>query len=266
MLIIGERINSTRKLISEAIARRDASFIIDEALTQVAAGADYLDVNAGHMPDEQDSLKWLVEVVQGATETPICLDSASPEVIRKVIPLVDKTPIINSVTLESVRLEPLLSIVGSKKVKFIGLCQSSDKLASTREAKLELAGRLVEEGCKFNVPLDDLYIDPLVFPIATDSSSALSTLDAIREIMESFPGVHTICGMTNVSYGLPARKLVNKTFLTMAMLCKLDSVIIDPTDKEIYAAIKAGNALLNQDEFCLEFIEAYREGRLPGSR
>jgi 5-methyltetrahydrofolate--homocysteine methyltransferase len=118
--------------------------------------------------------------------------------------------------------------------------------------------RLTGEG----VALDDIYIDPLVYPIATDTGSAVAMLGALGKIMEKFPGVHTICGLTNVSFGMPVRKLINRTYLVAAMSQGLDSVIIDPTDRELMAGLRAAEALLNRDKFCAEYIKAFREGKL----
>jgi 5-methyltetrahydrofolate--homocysteine methyltransferase len=111
------------------------------------------------------------------------------------------------------------------------------------------------------IPLDDLYIDPLVYPLATNHRSAMITLNAITEIMKQFPGVHTTCGLTNVSHGLPARKLVNRTFLATAVIHGLDSAILDPTDKQLYGALRAALTIAGRDEYCMEYITAFREGR-----
>jgi 5-methyltetrahydrofolate--homocysteine methyltransferase len=112
------------------------------------------------------------------------------------------------------------------------------------------------------ISLDNLYIDPLVYPLATNDRSALATLDAIGQIMKQFPGVHTTCGLTNVSYGLPNRKLANRTFLVSAILMGLDSAILDPTDKQLFGALKAALMIAGKDEFCMGYITAFREGRL----
>ena len=128
------------------------------------------------------------------------------------------------------------------------------------EAKAILA-RLIEKAAAAGIPPDALYIDPLVYPLATNHLSAEATFKAIREIMRLFPGIHTICGLTNVSYGLPARRLVNRTFLTGAVLSGLDSAILDPTDKELFAALTAALLTAGKDEYCMNYIRAFREKR-----
>jgi 5-methyltetrahydrofolate--homocysteine methyltransferase len=263
MLIIAERINASRKQIAQAISSGDRAFIQGEAKAQTQAGADYIDVNAGtFVGEEADKLKWIVEAVQEVTDLPLSIDSPDPEVITAVMPLLKKTPLINSITLEPSRIEGVLPLIVAHKTKVIALCQSEQGSAETAELKVALAGQLVEKLTKADVPLNDIYIDPLVFPLSTNPQSANATLDAIGEIMKTFPGAHTICGLTNVSYGLPARKLVNRAFLAAAITKGLDSAIIDPTDRLLYAMMKAVTLVVGKDNFCMDYIRAFREGRL----
>lgn len=263
MLIVGERINSSREQITQAVSSGDGVFIQNEAGIQVKAGAHYIDVNAGSLGrDEAKYLQWMIELIQDVTDVPLCIDSPAPRVIESVLPLVKTAPMINSITLEPSRLEPILELVVAYKAKVIGLCQSRESIAKTTGAKVQMATELVEKVTSKGVPLDDLYIDPLVFPVSTDTESALATVNSIDQITKEFPGVHTICGLTNVSYGLPNRKLVNRTFLVGCMAHGLDSVIIDPTDKPLYACLKAALMIMGKDEFCMEYVSAFREGRL----
>ena len=264
MLIVAERINSSRKSIAQAMEAQNKGVIQNEARMQDQAGADYIDVNAGSfIGEEAELLKWVVDVVQETTNLPLCIDSPDPEVIKAVLPLLHRPPMINSITMEAIRLEGMLPLVAEKGAKVIGLCQSEETLAETVDDKVRLAGRLVEEVSRMGVSLDDLYIDPLVYPLSSNPDSGLAVLEAIEQIMEKFPGVHTICGLTNVSYGLPKRKLINRTFLVAAITRGLDAVIMDPTDKELYGALKAALTVVARDEYCLEYIAAFRDDRLP---
>jgi cobalamin-dependent methionine synthase I len=263
MVIIGERINSSRKPIAEAIRSKDLDFIQAEAKAQAQAGSDYIDVNAGSFVGEEARyLRWLIEVVQDVTDCPLCIDSPDPEVIKSVLPLVKTAPMINSITLEPYRLEGTLPLVSEYGSKVIALCQTESSMAQTKEEKVEMASQIVEKVTASGVPLGDLYIDPLVYPISTKSESALSTLDAIEQIMRRFTGVHTTCGLTNISYGLPNRKLVNRTFLVAAVARGLDSAIIDPTDKRLYGSLKAALMVMAKDKYCMEYLRAFREGNL----
>ncbi len=264
MLIVAERINSSRKTVAQAMEGRDRDFIQNEARMQAEAGADYIDVNAGSfIGEEADLLMWVVDAVQKTTDLPLCIDSPDPEVIKAVLPLLHRSPMINSITMEGVRLEGMLPLVAEKGAKVIGLCQSEEILAETVDDKVRLAGRLVEEVSKVDISLDDLYIDPLVYPLSSNPDSGLAVLGAIERIMKEFPGVHTICGLTNVSYGLPSRKLINRTFLVAAITRGLDAVIMDPTDKELFGSLKAALTVVSKDEYCMDYIAAFRDGRLP---
>jgi 5-methyltetrahydrofolate--homocysteine methyltransferase len=263
MLIIGERINSSRKSIARAISEKDKAFIQNEAKIQIEAGADFIDVNAGQFAGkETEYLSWLVEIVQEVSTIPLCLDSADPEAVKAVLPLVQKTPMINSISLEKERFDGLLPLLLEKKCNVVALCQSDGKMAHSASEKFELAGELIENLTRAGHPIDRIFIDPLVFPLATDTASGKATLDAISSIMGAYPGVHTICGLTNVSFGLPERKLINRIFLASAINMGLDAAIIDPTDKYLFAALKAGLLITGQDEYARNYIGAFRQGRL----
>jgi 5-methyltetrahydrofolate--homocysteine methyltransferase len=164
--------------------------------------------------------------------------------------------------LEKERIEGILPIVAEYKTKVIALCQSEESMAETFEDKLKIAEQLVERVTAAGIPIENLYIDPLVYPLSTNPLSAVATLRAIREIMKRFPGVHTTCGLTNVSYGLPERKLVNRTFLVSAIASGLDSAILDPTDKLLFSALSAALVVNGKDDFCMNFITAFREGKI----
>ncbi len=263
MLIVAERINSSRKSISEAIKARDADFISKEARAQAEAGASYIDVNAGSfVGQEAEYLCWLVDIVQGTTDLPLCLDSPDPAAIGAALKQVKKPCLINSVTMEKQRLDGLLPLIKEYGTRIVVLCQSDKGMAHTVEGKLDIAKQMVEILTKEGIAPGDIFIDPLIYPVATDTQSAVAALGAIREITLQIPEVHTICGLTNVSYGLPVRKLINRTFLVAAMAQGLDSAIIDPTDRELMAGLVAAEAVLDRDKFCAGYINAYRKGKL----
>lgn len=262
MLVIAERINSSRKYIRQAIKEENVEFIQNEAIAQAQAGADFIDVNAGtFVGQEKERLKWVIEVVQSATDIPLCIDSPDPHVIKEALPLVKTTPMINSINLEPDRLKAILPLVVEHRTKVIALCQSEDEMAETEDTKVKMAHALVEKMTAAGGNLDDLYIDPLVYPVSTNTNSALASVKAIERIMKEFPGVHTTCGLTNVSFGLPQRKLINRSFLVAAVTHGLDSAILDPTDKQLYGALKASLVLSGKDEFCMAYVSDFRNGR-----
>ena len=262
MLIVAERINASRKAIRSALEAMDAAAIQQEARAQDAAGAHYIDVNGGTFPGrEPELLSWLVDVVQDATDKPLCLDSPDASALAAALPRVKtRPPMINSINLECDRYERVLPLALEYRAKLIALCQGEGVPATSAEQKVALAAELIERLTRAGVALDDIYVDPLVFPLGTDSSSAQATIDAIGTIMQRFPGVHTICGLTNVSHGLPARKLINRTFLVGAMSRGMDAAIVDPTDQSLVSALYAARAVFGRDDYCMELIEAFRDG------
>ena len=219
-------------------------------------------MNGGTFPGrEPELLAWLVEVVQAVTDKPLCLDSADAHALAAALPKVRTAkPMINSINLERERYASILPLALEHHAKLIALCQGEDLPAATAEHKVELASQLVERLSSAGVALDDIYVDPLVFPLGTDSQSAQATIEAIGAIMRRFPGVHTICGLTNVSYGMPVRKLINRTFLVGAMGRGLDAAIVDPTDPELVSAMYVARAVFGRDDYCADLMEAFREG------
>jgi 5-methyltetrahydrofolate--homocysteine methyltransferase len=264
MLIVAERINASRRPIRAALEARDAATIEREAKSQADSGANFIDVNGGTFPGrEPELLCWLVEVVQAATGLPLCLDSPDPAAITAALAKVKSArPMINSISLEPERFEQMLPLVLEHRAKVIALAQGPGVPPPDAEGKVRLAAELVDRLTRAGVALDDIYVDPLVLPVGVDPQSGLATIEAIGEITRRYPGVHTICGLTNVSHGLPARALVNRTFLVAAMTRGLDAVIGDPTDPRLMTALKAAEALLGRDEYCLAFIDAFNAGRI----
>ena len=264
MLIIAERINASRKAIRAALEKQDAAAIVNEVRSQAQAGAHYIDLNGGTFPGrEAELLCWLVDTAQGATELPLCLDSPDPDALAAALPRIKgERPMINSINLEPERFNRILPLAREYQAKLIALVQGEGVPAAGAAEKVELASRLVDQLVQGGMVLEDIYVDPLVFPVGTDSNSALATVTAMREIMARFPGVHTICGLTNVSHGLPARKLVNRTFLAGAIANGMDAAIIDPTDTQLMAALFAAEAVYGRDEYCVNLIEAFQAGKL----
>lgn len=264
MLIVAERVNASRKPIRVALEKLDAAAIANEVRTQAAAGAHYIDLNGGTFPGrEAELLCWLVDIAQAETQLPLCLDSPDPQALAAALPRIKgERPMINSINLEPERFARILPLACQYKTKLIALAQGEGVPAATAAEKVVLAARLVEQLVAGGVALDDIYVDSLVFPVGTDSNSALATVTAMREIMARFPGVHTICGLTNVSHGLPARKLVNRTFLAGAIANGMDAAIIDPTDPLLMATLLAAEAVFGRDEYCINLIEAFQAGKL----
>lgn len=262
MLIIGERINSTRKRIGEAVQNGHADLIREEALKQLQAGAHMLDINGGIPGREAEILTWLVEVVQGVQAIPLCLDSADPAALRQALPLCRQRALINSITDEKDRYEKVIPLVKEFGARVVALCMSESGPPSGLEARVDAASRLIDRLTADGVALDDIYVDPCVFPVSTGPEHGPALLDAVSQIHSRYPAVHISAGVSNVSFGLPVRSLLNETLLVLLMSRGLDTAIIDPCQEGIMARILAAEVLIGRDEFCAGYLRAFREGKL----
>jgi 5-methyltetrahydrofolate--homocysteine methyltransferase len=260
MLIIGELINCTRKKVGEAAQERDAEFLCDLACRQAAAGAHMLDVNGGLPEQEVEMLSWLVDVVQGAVDIPLCLDSADPEALMKALPRCKQRPMVNSITDEPARWA-MLPVLKEHRPKVIALCLSEAGMPRGVQDRVATASRLVDRLTAEGFSLDDIYVDPCVMPVATSPQSQ-DLLAAVSQIRTMYPGVHVSAGVSNISFGLPVRKLVNETFLLLLMAHGLDAAIVDPCDSQLMMNVAAAEALLGRDGHCKSYLRAYREGKL----
>ena len=264
MIVIAERINATRKGIKPALLNRDEARIRQEAREQAAAGAAWLDVNAAAEPElELELMEWLVGVVQAEVKTPLAIDSASPAVIEAGLKLHrNGKPLVNSITMETGRFEPVLPLVKEYGAAVIGLALDDRGIGKTAAERLKVVERMTEEVNRRGIPLADLYVDPIVLTVSSDQGSGRLALEVLQQIKTRWPEVKTTAGLSNVSFGLPNRSLLNRTFLAMLLAAGLDSAIVDPLDQKLMAAIRAGETLLGQDPYCRNYLKAFRAGQL----
>lgn len=265
MIIVGEKINTSRKKIAAAVERRDSGFIKTVAREQAEAGAHFIDVNAGtFLARETECLCWLVETVQDAVEVPLCLDSPSPAALSEAMKLHRGEPMVNSISLEIERFEALLPLVAANPCHVVALCMAQTSMPNTVEERVQVGSELIEKLTREGVPLHRIYVDPLVQPVSVDTEIGGAALGAVQRIMQDFPGVNTICGLSNISFGLPERRLINRNFLALGMAFGLSAAILDPTDRPLMATLLAVDMLLGHDEYCEKYIDAYQAGRLAG--
>jgi len=265
MIIVGEKINTSRKSIEEAVGKRDAAFITEVAREQAEAGAHYIDVNAGTFLDEEvEYLCWLVETVQNEVDLPLCLDSPNPRALSEAIKHHKGEPMINSISLEPERFQSLLPVITAHPCHVVALSMGETSMPTTVEERVEAASELIKRLTNAGIPLEKIYVDPLVQPVSVDTRMGIATLGAINRVMNDFPGVNTICGLSNISFGLPERRLVNRSFLALCISYGLSAAILDPTDKQLMATLLAVEMVLDRDEYCGNFIDAYQAGRLAG--
>lgn len=265
MEIIGERINDTWSRVKRAVSERDVAFIQGLAQRQVEAGANWLDVSAGTSPQrEAEDLVWLVQTVQEVVDVPLCLDSANPPALAAAIKQVRQTPLINSISGERTRLDGILPLVRETECPVIALAIDDEGVPSGVEDRLTVIRSVLDELRGAGVPDERIYVDPLVGAIAANTESGVTALDTMRAVRAEFPDVHLASGLSNVSFGLPVRTLINQAFLTLALAAGLDAAILDPLDRELRKALLAAEVVLGLDRYCLNYTRAYRAGLLNG--
>lgn len=266
MLIIGEKINTTRKSMHEAVIARDSETVQREARIQVEAGAHLLDVNCGSLTaeEEPEALAWMVQTVQAVTDVPLCVDSPNPAALVAALAAHRGRPMINSISGETARYEAVIPLVKQYQAQVVVLGMDDRGIPKDSAQALEVGIALMERLTDDLVPGAGIYFDPLVRSLATNPESIAESLELMRELGSRFPGMHFVSGLSNVSYGLPERRHINRAFVVLSIASGLDAVIMDPLDRTMGALIYAAEALMNKDRFCMKYIKAFQEGRLAG--
>ncbi|PKM61827.1 MAG: methyltetrahydrofolate--corrinoid methyltransferase [Firmicutes bacterium HGW-Firmicutes-4] len=259
MIIIGEKINGSIPAVKEAIETRDAAFIADRAVKQAAAGANFIDVCASTTPElEIETLKWLIEVVQEAVETPLCIDSPNPRAIEAVFQYANKPGLLNSISEEGDKCAVLLPLLAGNSWEVVGLTCDNNGIPCDLETKLKITASMVEKADKFGITPDRIHIDPCVMALSTENNALLNLEAEIRAIKALYPTIHVTGAISNISFGLPLRPLLNKTAMAFAMAAGLDSAVLDPLNRDMMGTIFASYALLGQDKHCRKYSKAYR--------
>ncbi len=279
-ITIAERINATRKNIREAIEKRDAEAIKAEAVAQASAGASLIDVNGGTRPDEERAnLDWLIDIVAGATDKPLCVDSANPSLLEEAAAKIsskrsgpppenglepDGAPwlLLNSLSAEKDKYDGVLPVAIKHKASVVALLMDDSGMPEDAAKRIETGRALVKRLVSDGVPQERIFADPLIMPAGVNPALAAGILKTVRALRDEFPGIRITCGLTNVSHGLPARHLLNRTYLAMLIASGLDSAIMDPTDVKLRSALRAAMALTDKDPFCSAYIRDYRKNLL----
>lgn len=262
MIIVGELINSTRKSVAQALEQRDAAFIQDLAIRQAEAGANYIDVNTASGGDEIDNMNWVVNLIQKVTDVPLCIDSPSPAALEAGLALCKHRPMVNSISAEKERWDSVLPLVKKYQAKVVALCMDDCGMPDTVSARLDVTKKMVEGLNSAGIPDDDIYLDPLVKPIGVNHDFGIEILDSTKALRETYPNCHIISGLSNVSYGLPERRLLNRAYMVMSIARGMDAFILDPIDKTLMSLFMAAKALAGKDQFCMDYISEVRAGRI----
>lgn len=259
MIIIGEKINGSIPSTGKAIAAKDADYIRYLAKIQTEANADYIDCCASVNVDELDMIKWLIDLIQETTDTPICIDSPDPQVCADAVKFCKKPGIVNSVSLEGGKMDIIFPVIAGTRWGCVALLCDDKGIPKDAATRLEIFKDIMAKAKEYNIAPNRLYIDPLVETLGTNGESLLTFVETCKGIKELYPDVHITSGLSNISFGLPARKMINMAFMTLAMNAGMDSAIVDPTNRDMMGIIYATAALLGEDDFCIEYITAFRD-------
>jgi 5-methyltetrahydrofolate--homocysteine methyltransferase len=259
MIIIGELINSTRSKVKKAIEDKNEGYIRKLVKLQVEAGANYLDVNSAMtVKKEIEDLKWLIEVIQDETDVKLAIDTPAPEAMEAGIKLCKKPPLMNSITNEG-KKEKLIKIAKEYNTELIALPLGSKKgLPVNLEDRLNEAKIILGDLEKEGINQDKIYLDVLILGIGSNPSGGRTAIQMAGECKKEFPGIKIIGGLSNISFGLPDRKLLNRVFLAMMIEAGLDGAIIDPSDKDLMETIIASEAITGRDKYCKSYIKYMR--------
>jgi len=263
VILIGELLNSTRKKVRAALEGRDAAYLQDLARRQAEAGVDFIDVNTGALLDREiESLEWLIRTVREVTDCKLSIDSPNAEALAVGLELAGPGAMVNSISAESSRYENVLPLVLKHRAPVIALGMDDSGLPENEDKGFEAIARLIERLERDGVSRRQVFADPLVRPAGADIRIPPLVLNVISRVRAAFPDAHISGGISNVSYGLPARKLLNRAFLALCMSQGLDAAIVDPLDKHLMAEIAAAEVLLGRDAYAMKYIGLHRAGKL----
>ena len=258
-VVIGERINPTgRKLLAEEMKNGDYSRVQADALAQVAAGAQILDVNAGiPLADEPRILAECVRLLQSITDAPLCIDSSIVEALEAGLEAYEGKALLNSVTGEEERLERVLPLVKKYGCAVIAISNDDSGISEDVNVRFDVAKKIVERAMDHDIPASDIVVDPLVMPIGAINTAGRQVMEIVKRLRTELE-VNTTCGASNLSFGLPNRNGLNSAFISMAIASGMTSAITNPLHGELMQAVRGANVVMGHDPECAAWINAYR--------
>jgi len=266
-VIIGERINPTnRKLLAEEMKAGNLERVEKDAMSQINAGAQILDVNAGvPLADEPKILADSIKLIQSISDVPLCIDSSIVEALKCGLEAYQGKALLNSVTGEEERLETVLPLVKQFGCAVIGISNDDTGISEDINVRFEVAKKIVERAMDYGIPKEDILIDPLVMPIGAINDAGKQVIELIKKLQNELQ-VNTTCGASNLSFGLPNRHGLNTAFIAMAIANGMPCAITNPLEKEIMQSIRGANVVMGHDPECSDWIMNYREPREKRSR
>ena len=269
MIIIAEKINGSIPSVAKAIEARDEAFLRDLAVRQEEAIGEadgFIDVCSSVAPEvEFDTMRWMLDLVQDAVDTPIAVDSPSAECLAQLLPYVKKPGMVNSVSGEGNKVDlifPILAQPEYKKWQVMALLSDDTGIPKTAADRLRVFDSIMAKAEKYGIAPERIHIDPLVEMLCTSEDGISMVEEVITTIRAKYPTIHISGAVSNISFNLPARKLVNMAFVCLCIKAGMDSAIFDPLDKQLLGVIYATEACLGMDDFCMEYISAYRDERI----
>ncbi len=263
MLFIAEKINASIPSVKEIIEQKDSVKLLELVEVQAQAGADYIDINigtgSGDQQDEIDAMQWAVRSIQEKYDVPLCIDSADSQVLAAGLSARDGRPaLINSTKGSDKYLEAVVPLASKYNAPLVGLAMDEEGIPKTVAKRVAACEKIAAFCEKNGVPLENLYFDPLVLPVSTDVQQGKVTLDTIRAIKKAIPQSKTVMALSNVSFGLPKRKIFNTAFFHMAIFAGLDGAIFNVLDAELVGAAKTGEAIMGRDRHCRKYSRYWR--------
>lgn len=262
MIIIGEKINGSIPAVADAIARRDSDFIKERARLQAEAGATFIDCCAS-VPEaeEVETLHWMIDCIQSVTDLPISVDSPSAGVLVEAYKFCKKPGLFNSVSGEGDKIDKIFPIMAANPGwEVIALLSDDTGIPKSAADRLKVFDKIMAKAKEYGISPNRIHIDPLVEMLCTSENGIETNTEVISTVREKYPSIHITAAVSNISFNLPVRKMINFGFTVLAMNSGLDSAILDPTNRDMMGVIYATEALLGQDDYCMEYISAYREG------
>ncbi len=266
MIIIGAAINtSEHEEICEIIEERDKKRLLSIAEHQLNLGAEMIDINAGQrIKTEVEDITWMMETIQAEYEVPISIDTPNQEVFKECLKLHNNDhgrPLVNSVSGEDSRLDNILPLAKKNNAKVVGLLMGEKGIANKPNERLKVADKILKRTRSLGIKDEDVFLDPLVLPVSVDTNNPIITIKTLRLIKDQYPEVNTICGLDNISYGLPDRPLISSTFIAMMASAGLDSLLVELSNVT-YSAIKTVEMLKGKDDMCMDYIKQYKADKL----
>ena len=260
MIIIGEKINGSIPSMGKAIAERNEEWIRDIAKKQADAGADFIDCCASVDVDEVETLGWMIGLIQSVTDTPISIDSPSAQVCVDAMKFCDRPGLINSVSGEGNKIDIVFPVIADTKWQVMALLCDDTGIPKTAADRIRVLDHVMAKAKEYGIAQSRIHIDPLVEMLCTAEDGIAVLLEVMEYAKEHYPGVHLSGAISNISFNLPYRKIVNIAFACLSVNAGMSSAVMDPLNRDLRGAIYATEALKGDDYYCMEYISAFREG------